>query len=234
MGVIKKLLKTGLWTGLGSAAGVGGTMAYILSSSQIVDLPRDDPMFRDRTYGWYNPRGTPALSDVVIKRVPLSKIKPELRNSEEALTLEFCRGVWSRWGFWPQSKYQQKYDRPAKTEDNLWDIKDLATAKFDRGLRIVNHFEVVNKKRNEIWIRCGGSPMDSGLRKSDGLIVLGARIDKAAQEVEFTFKSSLFNSSAPKPPRNTEIKHSIPDKVVMLHQWYVKILTQAAMGRVMA
>lgn len=98
MGLLRTTLLTGALTGLGSAAGVGATMAYILSSSKIVDLTRKDPLFCDKTYARYNPRGNPPLADVVIKRVPLTKIKPELRNDEEALTLEFCRGVWSRWG----------------------------------------------------------------------------------------------------------------------------------------
>ncbi|KXJ94278.1 hypothetical protein Micbo1qcDRAFT_193486 [Microdochium bolleyi] len=232
MGVLRTALMTGLWTGVGSAAGVGATMAYILSSSRITDLTRNDPMLWDKTYARYNPRGNPALTDVVTKRVPLSKIKPELRDNEEALTLEFCRGIWSRWGFWPQSKYQYKYDRPANTDDNLWDIKDLGTANFDRGLRIVNHFEVVDKRPTEIWIRCGGSPLEPGLRKSDGLIVLGARIDRAAQEAEFTFKSALFSSGAPR--QASDAKHSVPPKIVTLHQWYVKILTQSALARVKA
>lgn len=98
MGLLRTTLLTGALTGLGSAAGVGATMAYILSSSKVVKLTQKDPMLSDKTYARYNPRGIPPLADIVIKRVPLSKIKPELRNDDEALTLEFCRGVWSRWG----------------------------------------------------------------------------------------------------------------------------------------
>lgn len=135
-------------------------------------------------------------------------------------------------GFWPQSKYQQKYDRPANTDDNLWDIKDLAVAKFEPGMRIVNHFEVVDKRPNEIWVRCGGSPMEPGLRKSDGLFVLGARIDRATQEAEFTLKSALFSSGAEKQAGGGEVKHSVPPKIVTLHGWYVKILMHSALARV--
>lgn len=76
-------------------------MAYLATSTAVVDLPTDDPWFKTKTYRKYNPKANPALQDDCIKRVPLSSIRPELRNDEKALALEFCRGIWSRWGRWP-------------------------------------------------------------------------------------------------------------------------------------
>lgn len=100
MGLITTALKLGLWGATGGVASVGVGAAYLAASTTLVDLTKDDPLFKSKTYAKYNPKGNPALQDVVIKRVPLRKIKPELRDNEEALTLEFCRGIWSRWGMY--------------------------------------------------------------------------------------------------------------------------------------
>lgn len=100
------ILRTAALVGLGSVgvgvASIGGGMAYLAGSSSFVPLTKDDPMFKTKTWRRYNPRENPAFKDDVIKVVPLSKIRPELRNDEAALTLEFCRGVWGRWGTSPR------------------------------------------------------------------------------------------------------------------------------------
>ena len=95
MGIIKKVLKLGFYTATG---GLGAGAAYLASGTTLVDLARDDPLFRSKVYARYNPRENPALQDVVIKRLPLRSVRPELRDNESALALEFCRGVWGRWG----------------------------------------------------------------------------------------------------------------------------------------
>lgn len=91
MGIIKTAL---LAIPAGGAVG-GGYLAYLVATTSLIDLTKSDPMFGTKTYKKYNPKDNPALQDVVIKRIPLSAVKPELRNDEKALTLEFCRGVWS-------------------------------------------------------------------------------------------------------------------------------------------
>lgn len=89
---------TGL-IGIGSGiAGVGAGMAYLLGATSVIPLTKDDQAFKTKTWSRYNPRNNPALKDDVVRVVPLSKLRPELRNDEKALTLEFTRGVWSRWG----------------------------------------------------------------------------------------------------------------------------------------
>jgi len=98
MGILRAVLVTGLWGAGGGAAGVGAGMAYLFNSTSFVPLTKDDPAFKSKVWARFNPRDNPSLRDDVIKVVPLSKIRPELRNDEVALTLEFCRGVWSRWG----------------------------------------------------------------------------------------------------------------------------------------
>ncbi|KAI2630853.1 hypothetical protein GGR54DRAFT_173589 [Hypoxylon sp. NC1633] len=229
MGIIRTALLTGIYGVTGSVASVGAGMAYLAAGTTLIDLTKNDPMFKTKTYAKYNPKGNPALQDVVIKRVPLRKIRPELRDDEEALTLEFCRGVWSRWGFWVQSRLQERYDKPPGTDDNLWRTSELALAKYETGLRFSNHFEVVNNEGNEIAVRCGASPLEAGLRNSDGLVFLSAKIDKEAQQAEFRLKSALFSSAA---PFVAGAEHSIPPTGTFLHRWYVRILVQSAVGNV--
>ncbi|KAI0013874.1 hypothetical protein F4779DRAFT_561679 [Xylariaceae sp. FL0662B] len=231
MGIIRTTLLTGLYGMTGGVAGVGAGMAYLAASTTLVDLTKDDPMFKSKTYARYNPKGNPALQDVAVKRIPLRKIRPDLRDNEEALTLEFCRGVWSRWGFWAQSKLQERYDKPPGTDDNVWHVSDLAAAKYETGLKFSNHFEVVNNEGNEIAVRCGGSPLNPGLRDSDGLVVISARIDRDAQQAEFSLKSALFNSAA---PFVEGAGHPIPPSITFLHRWYARILVQSGIGNVKA
>ncbi|KAH8663931.1 hypothetical protein BX600DRAFT_382027 [Xylariales sp. PMI_506] len=205
-------------------------MAYLSSATTLVNLPKDDPWFKSKTYAKYNPKANPALQDDCIKRISLRKIRPELRDNEEALTLEFCRGIWSRWvGFWPQSKLQERYDAPPGSEDNTWKTSDLAVAKFDKGLKFSNHFEVVENSGNEITVRCGGSPLEPGLRNSDGLVLISAKIDREKQEAIFSLKSALFNSAG---TFAKDASHPVPPKITFLHGWYVRILVESAMGRV--
>ncbi|KAL7626175.1 hypothetical protein AAE478_002945 [Parahypoxylon ruwenzoriense] len=229
MGIVRTALLTSFWGLTGGVASVGVGMAYLAASTTLVNLTKDDPLFKTKTWARYNPKGNPAFQDVAIKRIPLQKIRPELRDNEEALTLEFCRGVWSRWGFWPQSKFHERYDKPPGTEDHLWHVSDLATAKYETGLKFSNHFEVVGREGNEVVVRCGGSPLEPGLRNSDGLVVISAKINREAQQAEFSLKSALF-SSAGSFAEGAE--HPIPPKITFLHRWYVRILVQSGIKNV--
>lgn len=98
MGILRKTFMTGVYGVTGGLASVGAGMAYLNATTSIVDLKNDDAWFSSKTYARYNPKANPALQDDCIKRLPLSKIRPELQNDEAALTLDFCRGIWSRWG----------------------------------------------------------------------------------------------------------------------------------------
>ncbi|KAK8136236.1 hypothetical protein PG984_004176 [Apiospora sp. TS-2023a] len=215
-------------------------MAYLNATTSIVDLKNDDAWFSSKTYARYNPKANPALQDDCIKRVPLSKIRPELRNDEAALTLDFCRGIWSRWGFWPQSKLHERYDAPPGTEDYTWKTSELAVAKYEPGFKFSNHFEVVQnscsssrftRAGNEITVRCGGSPLQPGLRNSDGLVLISARIDHEKQEAVFSLKSALFDSAG---SYGKGAGHPIPPKIIFLHPWYVRMLVQSGVGNVKA
>ena len=92
MGLIKKTFYTGV---LGTSALVG----YLATTTSIIcPLPRNDPIWTSKVYSKYNIQKNPSTQDVCIKRIPLSKIRPELLQNEGDLAVEFCRGVWSGWG----------------------------------------------------------------------------------------------------------------------------------------
>ncbi|KAI0138386.1 hypothetical protein BJ166DRAFT_178848 [Pestalotiopsis sp. NC0098] len=232
MGIIRLAVRLSVLGFTGGVATVGAGMAYIASGTKLVDLTKSDPWFKTKTYTKYNPKDNPALIDDCIKRVPLRKIRPDLRDNEEALTLEFCRGIWGRWGFWPHSKLQQRYDAPPGSEHHVWTTSELVKSKYEEGLPIANHFEVVENAGNEIAVRCGGSPLTApGLRGSDGLILISARIDRERQEAVLSLKSALFNSAGDFP---AGAQHTVPPKITFLHGWYVRILVQAGYGKVKA
>lgn len=95
MGIIKRTIATGILTGTAFVGYVAGT------TSVICPLPLDDPVWSSSTYKRHNVHGNPATQDVCIRRIPLSKVRPELLQNEGDLALEFCRGVWSGWGELP-------------------------------------------------------------------------------------------------------------------------------------
>lgn len=92
MGIIRKTIYTGVLTGLGVAGYLGA------STTLARPLPRDDPLFSSKIYSQYNKHHNGSAQDVVVKRIPLSKIRPELLQNEGDLAVEFCRGVWSGLG----------------------------------------------------------------------------------------------------------------------------------------
>lgn len=92
MGIIKRTIYTTALTGTALVAYVAG------STSVIRPIPREDPVWNSKPFKKYNIHKNPATQDVVIKRIPLDKIRPELLQKEGDLALEFCRGVWAGWG----------------------------------------------------------------------------------------------------------------------------------------
>src|SRR4051794_30865213 len=92
MGVMRKIFYPTL-------LGTSRAIAYLVAGNTLISpLPKSDAIWTSRPYKRYNPNGNPETQDVCIKRIPLSKIRPDLLQKDGALTLEFCRGVWSSWG----------------------------------------------------------------------------------------------------------------------------------------
>lgn len=232
-----------------SAFGTTGVAAYLAAKNPVISpLAATDAIWKSSVFRKYNPSANPATQDVCIKRIPIDKIRPELIKNPSALTLEYCRGVWSgvgklffvpvlmhaikpdaanlltsrHAGFEVQRRYLEwKYSGP-ETAHNLWSRQQLAESNYDKGTCIVDHFEVVEKTNTSITVRCGDSPRKQELRPSDGLFVIGAVVDEARGEVELTLKSCLFSSQG----KVDGIKGPMPPWMEELHQWYARIWSE--------
>ncbi len=90
MGLISKALKT---TVVGGAA-AAGAFAFWTRNCQVVPLPTSDPIFSSPALRKYNPNSNPAVRDLCIRKVPLSKIKPELLEKDGKLVEAFIAGIW--------------------------------------------------------------------------------------------------------------------------------------------
>ncbi|KAJ4387521.1 hypothetical protein N0V93_008115 [Gnomoniopsis smithogilvyi] len=212
MGIIKRTIYTTALTGTALVGYIAGT------TSVICPLPRDDPIWSSKIFSRYNIHKNPTTQDVVIKRIPLDKIRPELLQKEGDLALEFCRGVWAGWAYRFQRRYlAQKYE--ATSSDNLWSPSALATSTYEPGTKITDHFEVVEKTPNSITVRCGDSPKNKAGRDSDGLFVMYAEVDKERNEVELGLKSTFFNSAA----KQDGILGPMPKYMETAHQWYARL-----------
>lgn len=96
MGLISKAVYS-------SVVGTTGLAAYLAAKNPVISpLAAADPIWSSRLYKRYNPSANPATQDVCIKRIPISKIRPELLNNKGDLALEYCRGVWSGVGTWDE------------------------------------------------------------------------------------------------------------------------------------
>jgi hypothetical protein len=92
MGIIKALLKTSI-VSVGTTA---ATFALLTRKDEFVPVsPLMDELLKSKHYAKLNPNNNPVTHDLCIRRVPLSKIKPPLRENPDALTRAFCAGVWS-------------------------------------------------------------------------------------------------------------------------------------------
>lgn len=92
MGILRTTFLTGL-LGTSSAA------AYLAARNPVISpLAATDPIWTSGLFKRHNPSKNPATQDVCIRRIPMSKIRPELLQKEGDLSLEFCRGVWSGLG----------------------------------------------------------------------------------------------------------------------------------------
>ncbi|RSL55371.1 hypothetical protein CEP54_009434 [Fusarium duplospermum] len=218
MGIIRKAVFTSL-------LGTSTAAAYLAAKNPVISpLPPNDPIWSARIYKNHNPNRNPATQDVCIKRIPLSKIRPELLQKDGDLTLEFCRGLWSGWGYAVQRKYLEYKWRGSETEEQLWDNEQLAESTYDKGTKITDHFEVVEKTPQAITVRCGDSPRNHSVRPSDGLFTISATIDKQREEVELRLRSCLFSSEG----KITGIKGPMPPWMEELHQWYARIWSETA------
>jgi hypothetical protein len=95
MAIIRKLLRTTAYGTLGAAAG----WTLWTRNSKFVAVSTEDPIFESAAYKRTNPNRNAGLHDLCVRKVPLSKIRPELLEAQEKgepkLVEAFCAGVWS-------------------------------------------------------------------------------------------------------------------------------------------
>ncbi|KAL2176572.1 uncharacterized protein P884DRAFT_225468 [Thermothelomyces heterothallicus CBS 202.75] len=222
MGIIKKVT-------LGTVGLGAGALGYLgLSTTIVSPLPADDPLWRSKSYAQFNTHHNASTQDVCLKRIPLSKIKPELLQRDGDLALEFCRGVWSGIGYRFQRAYlARKYQGPA-TAGQLWTVEQLARSTYEPGTQLTDHFEVVEKTPSEITVRCGDSPRNPNPRDSDGLFAIGAAVDRERGEAVLALKSCFFNSRI----KVEGIQGPMPGWIELLHRWYSRLLIETGSWRV--
>ncbi|OTB00344.1 hypothetical protein M426DRAFT_324389 [Hypoxylon sp. CI-4A] len=217
MGAIRRTFKTLLLT-------AGGGAAYLSTSTTLTTpLPVNDELLTSRTFKRYNPHNNPTLQDVVTKRVPLAHVRPELRDNEAALATEFARGAWAGYAYAPQRIIMALTNKNPKTDNQLFDRRQLAFSKYELGTRFSDHFEVVERTKNSITVRCGGSPLEPGPREVDGLLVLSAKIDKKAGTVDLGLKTAFFNSAAPV----LDERKPVPFVGELLHRYYSRAMVDS-------
>lgn len=137
MGIIRKVFALGGWTTLGATA----SYALWTRKSHMAEIPPSDYLFHSTIFRRLNPHDSPVTQDVCVRKVPLSKIRPELREEkhEGKLVEAFSAGVWSGWGFAYQRRFlEKKYRSDPVTADHLWDHKDLRSSTYEVGTKITD------------------------------------------------------------------------------------------------
>jgi hypothetical protein len=225
MGIIRKTLNTILFS---SAAGAGG-FAFWTRNSKFIPISPTDDIFSSASYLRNNPNKNPQTKDLCVRKVELSKIKPQLleKEGEGKLVEAFCAGVWGGIGYAYQRSYlEKKYRNTTTTAHQLWTRSELLSSTYDVGTQITDHFEVVSKTPEAIVVRCGDSPLKTGVRDSDGLFEMGVKINREEGVAEFRLKSVFYKGlgKAENPP--------MPSHVEFAHRLYTKLWMESAVRNV--
>ncbi|KAI9744083.1 MAG: hypothetical protein M1818_002235 [Claussenomyces sp. TS43310] len=222
MGIISKAFQATI----GGAAATVGTFAFYTRNAKFVPLSPSDPIFSSKDFIRQNPNLNPCTQDLCIKRVPLSKIKPQLLEKDGKLIEKFVAGVFSGPGYAFQRAYLERKYKGPETEHQLWSRPELKSSSYEVGQHITDHFEVVEHTSDKITVRCGGSPRVRDVREGDGLFEMFARQNKDEGVVEFGMKSVFFQGlgRAERAP--------MPSHIVFLHQQYTKLWMESGVGNV--
>ncbi|OCK75985.1 hypothetical protein K432DRAFT_157500 [Lepidopterella palustris CBS 459.81] len=172
-----------------------------------------------------NPRSNPPVCiDHAIRQVPLSKLKT---TDQDALTREFCRGIWSGIGFAFQRRYlERKYRTLEGRADDLWEKEQLKTSEYEVGTKITDHFEVVERTPEKVTVRCGDSPSKREPRPSDGIFSIEVTKDKDV--ATFHLKSIFINTS----PDGADAK-PLPPNFQFLHREYTKLWMETSVRKLL-
>ncbi|KAF7373344.1 14-alpha sterol demethylase Cyp51B protein [Mycena sanguinolenta] len=224
---VKLASKFVLYTSAAGAVGFGGFL-FVTRKSRFVPFEfTSDPIFSSGHFKKFNPNGNaPALHDLCVRKVPLSQIKPELLKEEGKLAEAFCAGVWSGFGYNIQRRYLERKYRRQETENQLWDTRALAESTYDVGTQITDHFEVFERTPTSISVRCGDSPLNSGVRASDGVFEMSAVVKEGEGVAEFGLKSVFFSGEG-------KSEGTMPAHIQYAHRLYTKLWMESALRRVL-
>ena len=125
-----------------------------------------------------------------------------------------------------RSYLAKKYQNNTTTAHQLWSRSELQDSTYEVGTQITDHFEVVSKSPDAIVVRCGDSPLKTGLRDSDGLFLMGTVINKEEGVAEFKLMSVFYKglSKADSKP--------MPDHIEFAHRLYTKLWMETAVQNV--
>jgi hypothetical protein len=133
-----------------------------------------------------------------------------------------------RTGYAYQRSYlEKKYKNDTTTAHQLWSRKDLLSNTYNVGTQITDHFEVVSKTPEAIVVRCGDSPLKTGVRDSDGLFEMGVNINKEEGVAEFRLKSVFYKGLGKADSK------PMPDHIEFAHRLYTKLWMETAIGNVL-
>lgn len=93
-------------------------------------------------------------------------------------------------------------------------------------MEITDHFEVLAHTPESIVVRCGGSPLNKGIRESDGLFEMRAEVKREEGVAEFQLKSCFYQGlykAEGKP---------MPPHIEWLHRQYTKLWMETAVWNV--
>ncbi|KAK8131970.1 hypothetical protein PG999_000143 [Apiospora kogelbergensis] len=212
MNVLKRVAKVAATGIAGTAAGVGlGTSWLVASTTLVTPIPRDDPLWNSATLKKLNILENPVLADICIKRIPLSKIRPELLQDEAKLTTEFARGVWTGWAFEPQRWLFTKIFRTPENSHLKFSRREIAESTFEIGTEFIDQFQVVEWSKNEITMR-------EGVRHATR-----RRGKWTAGELELTLSTRFFKGRE----NVTDGSMPVPYLIERLHYLYARALVQS-------
>lgn len=121
-----------------------------------------------------------------------------------------------------RSYLSKKYQNTTTTSHQLWEPSQLLSSTYEVGTQITDHFEVVSKTPSSIIVRCGDSPLVTGVRDSDGLFEMKASVDKSEGVAVFELKSVFFKGTG----KSTE--KPMPEYVEFAHRLYTKLWMETA------
>ncbi|KFY22048.1 hypothetical protein V493_06894 [Pseudogymnoascus sp. VKM F-4281 (FW-2241)] len=178
------ILRKALYTAVLGTTGVTGLALFTTRRCTLVPVPDTDPIYSTPAYRAQNINNNPVTHDIIIRRLPLSSISPELLEKEGALVEAATAGVFGGLAYDFQRRYLARKYRNPSTETDLWTRPAILSSDFPKGTFITDHFEVVDRSPTEVTLRCGSSPREQGVREGDGLFKAWVRVEKETGEVE--------------------------------------------------